>query len=80
MNLHLRADSVNQNHLHFTVFMDSQNSGQLCMDPEQALNFASLMQFCHDTLGVPKVYPDTQDSRRVRNPCTIQQRPRETQQ
>jgi len=54
MNLHLRADSVNQNHLHFTVFVDGQNSGQLCMDPEQALNFASLMQFCHDTLGVPK--------------------------
>jgi hypothetical protein len=44
MNLHLRADSVNQAHLHFTVFVDGQNSGQLCMAPEQALKFASIMQ------------------------------------
>ena len=39
MKIHLRADSCNPAHLHFTVFINGQNCGQLCMAPEDAATF-----------------------------------------
>lgn len=36
MKIHLRADSADGTHTHFTVFMNGANCGQLCMRQEEA--------------------------------------------
>lgn len=43
MKLHLRFDSYNLVHSRMTLFIDGQNSGNLCMSPAQAVWFAHIL-------------------------------------
>ena len=39
MRISIRIDSVNEQHMRFTIFQDGGNAGQLCMDTNAARIF-----------------------------------------
>lgn len=43
IDLHLRADKANGEHIRFTVFMHGANCGQLCMTEEEAVQFHEII-------------------------------------
>lgn len=51
MKIHLRADKTNAVHTHFTVFVNGQNCGQLCMGVDDAGAFHQIVSLgCHSTI------------------------------
>lgn len=50
MEVHLRADTLNPEHLQFTVFINGKNTGRLTMSPNEAQVFANLVSWgCAET-------------------------------
>ena len=43
MKINMRFDESNAAHQWITLFIDGQNSGRLCMSPEQAATFHSVL-------------------------------------
>lgn len=44
MKIHMRFDRSDAAHQWVTLFIDGQNSGSLCMSPEQAITFHIVLQ------------------------------------
>jgi len=48
MKIHLRADEATGVHTRFTVFVNGQNSGQLCLNEAEAATFYMILSHgCH---------------------------------
>lgn len=44
MRIKIRIDSVNEQHMRFTVFQDGGNAGQLCMNTNEARIFIDCLE------------------------------------
>lgn len=55
MKIHLRADKTNSVHTHFTVFINGQNCGQLCMGVDDAALFHQILGHGLNSLGIHPV-------------------------
>lgn len=51
MKITLKANDTNEQHTHFTIFVNGQNCGDLCMTPNDARAFYMIVRNgCHPEL------------------------------